>query len=155
IDSKMDFRRLLKWQIRRAGAFQDLIDISGGDPEEVRQILPVANKPASLCVLPVAEQGRQPMLDGQQWKLRSLAEEKSIRRYDQRLYIFLVHKREALLDLIHRASVHAQDFGAIPLRAGLDTLQDSQMNGRTWIHKECDSGNVRDDHVQQFGDQRE
>ena len=63
-----------------------------------------------------------------------LAEEKSVRRYDQRLYTFLVHEREALLDLVHRASVHSQDLGAIPLRAGLNTLQDGQMNGRTWVH---------------------
>src|SRR5262245_33036684 len=56
---------------------QDLIDVNSGDPEEVRQILAVANEPASLCVLPIAEQGRQPMLDGQLRKLRPLAEEKA------------------------------------------------------------------------------
>src|ERR1700730_7721071 len=52
VDHEIKLRRLLHGKVRGLRAFQDLVDVGGGAPEQVRQIWPIGHQATCLYKLP-------------------------------------------------------------------------------------------------------
>src|SRR5215475_2672566 len=76
IDDELEPGRQLDRQLARLGTIEDAIDIGGGTPVAVGEVLAVADQSSGLYVLPEREDRRQPVLERELRDSLALLDEK-------------------------------------------------------------------------------
>src|SRR2546425_9637054 len=100
IDHQLELRRLLHWQVSRLGAFEDLVDISGGAPPQVGQGCSVGYKAASLHPKTLRMHRWEPVLGGEIQKPFSVTKHKGVRYYTERARLPLGCGLECALEIV-------------------------------------------------------
>src|SRR5207244_12242267 len=59
IDHQLEFRRLLNREICWFGTLQDLVDVGGGAPEQIRAVRPIGHEPTGIGKFPEMKERRQ------------------------------------------------------------------------------------------------